>query len=301
MPTSDSGRAQQIGRVRHQTDGVPDRILSSAPDLSALIRFSQEGPSNMATPGATPNPTVAESEPAKGGGRVPALPVTKLRPAYQQVADQLRELILRGDLVSGDRLPPEAELGVQFGVSRSTVREALRVLTSQGLTRTTRGTTGGTFVARVNASQISEYLETSIGLMAGGDISLSDLLEARRLIEVESARLAALRRQDHHVAALFDAIEREKALRERDSKFTQHVHFHLLVSQATNNGLLTLMAQPTYKVLQNRFLRDDLAVDFWSVVDQDHELIAKCIEEGDAEGAALAMSDHLANIRSSYE
>jgi GntR family transcriptional repressor for pyruvate dehydrogenase complex len=239
--------------------------------------------------------------PAKGAARTAALPVTRLLPAYQQVADQLRELILRGDLVSGDRLPPESELGTQFGVSRSTVREALRVLSSHGITKTTRGTTGGTFVARVDATQISDYLETSIGLMAGGDISLNDLLEARRLIEVESARLAALRREDHHVAALFEAIEKEKALRERDSKFIQHVHFHLIVSQATNNGLLTLMAQPTYRVLQTRFLRDNLAEDFWSVVDRDHDLIATCIEQGDSDGAASAMSEHLSNIRSSYE
>ena len=74
-----------------------------------------------------------------------ALRVNRVQPAYQQVADQLRDRILDGSVAAGDRLPTEVELSEIFGVSRSTVREALRVLASRGLIRTTRGTTGGTF------------------------------------------------------------------------------------------------------------------------------------------------------------
>ncbi len=136
--------------------------------------------------------------------------------------------------------------------------------------------------------------------MAGSDISLEDLLEARKLIEIEITRLAALRREPHHVAALYEAIERQKSMRERDTKFIQHVQFHVVVTRATNNELLTMMAQPTYRLLQNRFLRQDLATGFWSVVDHNHEEIATHIENGDSTAAAQAMSDHLSNIRSSY-
>jgi DNA-binding GntR family transcriptional regulator len=94
------------------------------------------------------------------------LGVSRVRPAYQQVADQLRDRILDGSLTSGDRLPTEIELSEIFGVSRSTIREALRVLASKDLIRTTRGTTGGTFVARVQFDQVSDYLEMSLGLMS---------------------------------------------------------------------------------------------------------------------------------------
>ena len=101
-----------------------------------------------------------------------ALGVSRVRPAYQQVADQLLDLILSGSLSSGDRLPSEAELSGVFGVSRSTVREALRVLASRDLIHTLRGTTGGTFVSRVKFEQVSEYLEASLGLLTGSsDVS----------------------------------------------------------------------------------------------------------------------------------
>src|SRR3954468_11719481 len=111
--------------------------------------------------------TDAGAATGSAAGARAALAVSRLQPAYQQVADQLRALIISGELVAGDRLPPEGELGASFGVSRSTVREALRSLASQGLIETTRGTTGGTFVTRIKPAAVTSYLETSIGLMSG--------------------------------------------------------------------------------------------------------------------------------------
>ena len=75
--------------------------------------------------------------------------------------------MLDGSLAAGDRLPAEGELAVAFGVSRSTVREALRVLASRDLITTVRGTSGGSFVSHADADQVSAFLETSIGLMSG--------------------------------------------------------------------------------------------------------------------------------------
>ena len=82
-------------------------------------------------------------------------------PAYQVLADALRAKILAGELEPGRKLPIEPELSAQYGVSRSTVREALRVLASQNLIATTRGVSGGSFVAPPNPEQISGYLEAS--------------------------------------------------------------------------------------------------------------------------------------------
>jgi GntR family transcriptional repressor for pyruvate dehydrogenase complex len=136
-----------------------------------------------------------------------ALSVKRIRPAYEQVAEQLRELILNGTLSPGDQLPVEAELSAVFGVSRSTVREALRMLSSQSLIYTARGVTGGTFVAETSPDAISDFLETSIGLLSGShEITADELLEARDLLEVPAARLAALRRTDEHLEAMRQAI-----------------------------------------------------------------------------------------------
>ncbi|MCA2185495.1 FadR/GntR family transcriptional regulator [Nonomuraea cavernae] len=230
------------------------------------------------------------------------LPVSRLRPAYQQVADQLRELILNGSLASGDRLPPEGDLGSNFGVSRSTVREALRVLASQGLVKTVRGTTGGTFVSRIEPAQISDYLETSIGLMSGSAaLRLADILEGRELLEVPATALAARRREQRHLDALRDAVEREKHSRGRSVKFREHRHFHGIIIEASGNGLLAMMTEPVFRVLQTRFLNTDAPPEFWARVDQEHEAIIDRIEAGDAEGASAAMQAHLSRIRDAYQ
>lgn len=227
--------------------------------------------------------------------------VSRVRPAYQQVADQLLELILSGQLAAGHRLPAEAELAASFGVSRSTVREALRVLASRDLIETTRGTTGGTFVRTIEPSQVSDYLETSIGLMSGGDaISVVDMLEAREVLEVPAARLAAERHQEQHVTMLREAIEREQLTRGRGTRFREHRHFHAIVVQASGNGLLGLMTEPVFRVLQTKFLDPEVPVGFWDQVDHDHRSIADAIESGDGALAATAMHDHLVRLRSAY-
>ncbi len=245
------------------------------------------------------------ASPATGGdGSAPlpriTLPVHRLQPAYQQVADQLRTLIIEGELASGDRLPPESELGSSFGVSRSTVREALRVLASQGLIETTRGTTGGTFVTRIKPAAVSSYLETSIGLMSGTeDLTLGELLEARELLEVPAASLAAVRHGSGDVDLLRQAIVREKASRGRSGKFSEHRQFHGLIIGATGNGLLRMMTDPIFRVLQTRFLKD-VTDSYWAMVDREHQEIVDRIEAGDAEGASAAMRSHLTHIRSAY-
>ncbi|MDQ3122601.1 MAG: winged helix-turn-helix domain-containing protein, partial [Actinomycetota bacterium] len=73
------------------------------------------------------------------------VPLRRVRKSYEQVADQLRELIVTGTLPQGGRLPTETQLAGQLGVSRATVREALRLLDAQGLVRTAKGQTGGSY------------------------------------------------------------------------------------------------------------------------------------------------------------
>src|SRR5918998_6142087 len=99
-------------------------------------------------------------------------------PAYQVLADELREDITSGRLRPGERLPPEPELCVRTGVSRSTVREALRLLSSQHLIVTTRGVTGGSFVAPPEAQQPSDALSTGLTLLTNvAGVGFADLLE----------------------------------------------------------------------------------------------------------------------------
>jgi GntR family transcriptional repressor for pyruvate dehydrogenase complex len=235
-------------------------------------------------------------------GAADVLSVKKVLPAYEQVAEQLRQLILKGELAPGDRLPVEGELCAIFGVSRSTIREALRVLAARDLVHTVRGTTGGTFVSRTDAAKVSQYLETSLGLMSGADaITVAEILEARELVEVPAARLAASRATPWHIDALREALNREVASMGRGLKFREHRNFHGIIVEAAGNGLLKIMNDPVFKVLQAKFLRPDVAPEFWHKVDSEHEAILDYIAAGDADGAATAMHDHLATLRVLYQ
>ncbi|HET6154107.1 MAG TPA: FCD domain-containing protein [Marmoricola sp.] len=230
-----------------------------------------------------------------------ALRVKRVQPAYQQVADQLNARIIDGSVAAGDRLPTEVELSEIFGVSRSTVREALRVLTSRGLLRTTRGTTGGTFVARVEFDQVSDYLETSIGLMSGSpELPVANILEARQAFEVPAAGLAALRRTEHHLEALREAVEREKRSRAVQARSREHRTFHGIVLDATQNPLIGLMTEPLFRVLSSRNPAE-MPKSYWQQVDADHVEITERIAAQDHDGAIDAMRRHLETVRKDYE
>ena len=229
------------------------------------------------------------------------LPISRVLPAYQQVANQLQELIMKGALAVGERLPAEGEMAVQFGVSRSTVREALRGLSSQSLVQTRRGVNGGTFVAEPSAEHVQAYLETTIGLLSGADVvSIDEILEARELFEVPAARLAALRRDEEQLRSLEATLAPDdEADLARD--FEGHKDFHIAVMKASGNRLLEVIAAPVFSVLRTRFVRDRASRDFWATIVSDHRDIYDAIAAGDSEASARVMHGHLERLRSKYE
>lgn len=231
-----------------------------------------------------------------------ALPVSKVLPAYEQVAEQLRQLIIKGDLAPGDRLPVEGDLCAVFGVSRSTVREAVRALTARDLVHTVRGATGGTFVSKTDPLKVSQYLETSIGLMSSAEgIGVAEILEARELVEVPAARFASTRATPEQIGSLRESVERGAASAGRSSKFRENRGFHGLIVEASSNVLLQIMNDSVFNVLQAKFLRPGVSPDLWRDIDADHVEILEHIAAGDADKAALAMNEHLKRLRPLYQ
>ncbi len=230
----------------------------------------------------------------------PNLSVKRIRPAYEQVAEQLRELVLSGSVAPGDRLPVEGDLSAEFGVSRSTIREAIRLLSSQSMVHTVRGPAGGTFVSAPDPESLRDYLETSIGLLSGSDgISAADLLEVRDVLEVPAARLAAERRTDEHIELMRSCIDRERQQRDRGERFEMNQQFHAQVLAAAGNALLTVVTDPVYRVIQTRFLKDEER-PFYGRVHDEHVEILECIARGDGDAAADAMARHLDQLRDVY-
>jgi GntR family transcriptional repressor for pyruvate dehydrogenase complex len=222
--------------------------------------------------------------------------------AYEDVAEQLRALIVAGTFPIGSRLPPEAELCERFSVSRSTVREALRTLASQRIVTTSRGVYGGTTVARFGHTDASQLLTDAIGLLSGSDeITVSELIQARELCEIPAARLAAEKRAPEHVAILRSLILEVTDELSLDEIFRVNSSFHKVVLDATGNRLLRTMTQPLFDTLQTRFARELAARDFWRQVMVEHKDIADAIESRNGEEAGRRMALHLARLRGTYE
>ena len=139
-----------------------------------------------------------------------------------------------------------------FGVSRSTVREALRVLSAQNLVRTVRGVGGGSFVTQPDTGHVTEFLQASLGLLSGSDeVTLDELLEAREMLEVPAARLAAERATD------VDRTELQACLTTpdgTDDELGKARDLHSIIAAAAHNSLLAVMADAVFNVLKIRYL-----------------------------------------------
>jgi DNA-binding FadR family transcriptional regulator len=220
-------------------------------------------------------------------------------PAYQSLADGLREEITSGRLRPGDRLPTEPQLCAQSGLSRSTVREALRLLTSQHLIITTRGVNGGSFVAEPSAAKVAETLESGLGmLMANGNLEAHHLLEVRQLLEVPGAELAAANRTEAHLAGLAGAIF--DPADDLDRILAAIRMFHVTLCAASGNPVLQLISLPLYALVNERDLTLQAPADYLHRVDLEHRAILDAIAAGDGPGAAEAARRHLGHLRDTF-
>lgn len=214
-------------------------------------------------------------------------------PAYQVLADELRADITSGRLQPGERLPPEPELCVKTGVSRSTVREALRLLASQHLIVTTRGVTGGSFVAHPDAEQLADGLAAGFTLLTNSAaVGLADLLEVRRALEVPAAGLAAVRRTEENLIELRGALF-DPSVDDFDTMLVAHTAFHTAVAKASGNPLFELMVRPLYHASYCEDLTENLPPGYWAQIDADHRQLLDCLAMRDAEAATLAAVRHL--------
>ncbi|MFT3730655.1 MAG: FadR/GntR family transcriptional regulator [Hyphomicrobium sp.] len=222
---------------------------------------------------------------------------------YELVVEQLRKAIFLGRFMPGDKLPPERDLTKQMLVSRTTIREAIRVLEGEGLVAVKRGAAGGLVVLqqdRLSPSQIEAYMETQKEL-------LDTLFEYRLANECAATALAAKRREKKHLVRLRKALTEMDALcANRESRantaniarfFSCDSEFHVVIAEAANNHfLLNAVEQsragmflPVGKVF-NRL--EDRANDH-------HQGIYQAIEQQNPDLAAQRMKMHIEATRAS--
>jgi GntR family transcriptional regulator, transcriptional repressor for pyruvate dehydrogenase complex len=166
-----------------------------------------------------------------------------------QIATAIRDSIVAGKLLVDARLPSEADLSEAFGVSRPTVREALKRLAAQNLIRTQRGATGGAFVNRVSFDEVQESLVTSSTLLLSMNaIDFETACEARYALERACVALAAERRLPDHLAAMRAEIARQATDDLLDTTFcASDVAFHRALIDAAGNPMQPLMNMITFR------------------------------------------------------
>lgn len=211
-----------------------------------------------------------------------------------QIAEAIRTAIMEGRLVVEERLPSENELAERFGVSRATVREALKRLAAQNLIRTQRGPTGGAFVNRLSWSEAHDALVTTSTLLIGmHDIPFEDVVEARFTLEAACLPLAASRREDKHLEIMRREIAHQRIKEESDEEFcASDVRFHRALADAADNPVLSFQMAGVIEAMQPLMNMITYRMRDRTRIADLHSALADAIEAKKAR-AALKVLDEL--------
>lgn len=218
--------------------------------------------------------------------------VTVVRP-YEQIVRQI-QLAIRGDgLTEGDRLPTERELAETFGVSRSVVREAIKVLSAQGLVESRQGS--GLYVRNRPIESVSRAIVLSVSPESD---AVEQLFEFRRLLEIDAARLAAQRATPEQIGQIGAVISRYVPNSDGQPNWESFAEvdetIHAIIAGASGNPYLEVMVASVRGMMQDVVV---LVADHPGSIDEamrHHRLIFEAIAARDPERAAFEMGDHVA-------
>ena len=226
------------------------------------------------------------------------------QPVYTAVVEHVTNLIKQGDLKPGDPLLSERELCERFNVSRTSVRKALAILSGMGLIEVTPRS--GARVAQASSQQAIDSLSQMI---ARNRYQAVQLYEVRRLIEVQAARLAAVRRDEADVIKLRelhnlikDSLQNPEALHQADMRL------HIGIAESTKNpffaelmGVLIAAYMEIFNVVWAPWGSAEEEQALFAHYFQQHGMIVEAIADKDPEAAATYMTQHVDDSRKQYE
>ncbi len=217
--------------------------------------------------------------------------------AFEQVLEQIVDLIVSGALKPGDRLPPERALSEMLGISRPSLREALRVLDAMGIldARTGNGAATGTVIAAEPGDSLFTLMRLHLAL---SHFPVDNFLELRKILEGWTMRRAAERRTDADVDALRALVTAmESKLSDRDAFFALDAEFHILIAQIAGNELLNYLMQAIRDAMTQEMNKLSDAWSSWeelfAIALSDHKKIVRAIAKGDGAAADKALQLHL--------
>lgn len=228
------------------------------------------------------------------------LPQVKLSPISVQktsevLAREIRRQILSNSLPTGARLPTERDLIAQTGLSRSSVREAMRILEAESLITTRPGRFGGTVTNRPDDASLGRSLSLFVH---GRGINLSSLLQTRAAIEPVLAELAAINRSEEELQLLSDTTQRVEDAFDDLPKFLQaNVDWHIVIAAASHNEVLRAVMVSISNLIYKATAIDNFTTeDVRRQVIQAHRRILDAIVAKDGDAARRRMARHLAAV-----
>ena len=208
------------------------------------------------------------------------------------IVDQIRLLMRQGQLKPGDRLPPERDLCERFGVSRVTVREALRMLESSGLVEIRVGARGGAFVTAPSSDRVGEGLADLLTLSV---ISAADVTEVRMILEAGIVPLVCEQATEEDLAELEAICQRsEAALATGDYSMDMSLEFHIRVAQSTHNPAIVMLVESFRgPILMSLQQAHEAAPEMGGLGTREHEQFIEAVRRRDADTASKIMREHL--------
>ncbi len=223
--------------------------------------------------------------------------VTRPLKTSEVVARNVARDIIEGGLQTGDGLPPEAVMLKQYGVSRESLREGLRLLEVQGLITIRRGPGGGPVVGTVDPTNLGR-VSTLYYYLAGA--SYRELFEAWVLSEGTLAELAALNPDAEARRAMLspylDPNSAPQSEDELEAFMTPHLLFHSAIARLVNNRVLELMLRTSGQIASHHFAVTDDPRHLAATIDRDHLALAKAIIAGQSKKARRLMEDHIRSV-----
>jgi GntR family transcriptional repressor for pyruvate dehydrogenase complex len=222
-----------------------------------------------------------------------------IRGASEQVAIQIQHYIQEEGLGPDDFLGREEDLAADFGVSRPTLREALKLLGSGNLIRASKGPGGGIFVARTADQGMSRSLSDAIAMMLEtGVVSLEELVDARLLLEVPLAGLAAYQPDPETLERLRAAVAAEVSeTGDTETLAATDAEIHRTIANAGGNRMVQALTDWIFEVVQPSLIEVLQPAIVHSAILEQHQTLLTAIEKGDPARAERAMKDHLLYLR----
>lgn len=212
---------------------------------------------------------------------------------YDNVIDQLSDLIMRGSYHQGDQLPPERQMAEELGVSRNTLREALKALGLMGVLEVKHG--GGYFVSDdLNAS----IIESSLRFMSTEKVEdIRDLFTTRRIIEVENAALAAMNATPELIATLgHDTDGMQANIDDTEVASSHDTDYHYRIAKASGNRMLLAISKTLRFPLFKMMLKATYIGDLIQHSVQHHREITKAIADKNPDLARSLMNEHILTV-----